>query len=118
MRRPLILLPVPIPLNPQQEGVRKFAHVSHSQHAAKQDVPLTFRLHGKTYQIVRQWGPERIETGWWSGPSIRRDYFRVETHQGDWWWIFRDLKINAQKIDTQCPTADDRSTWMLHGRFD
>jgi len=47
-------------------------------------------------------GPERIETGWWSGEAARRDYYRVETETGARYWIFRDLAA---------------STWFLHGLF-
>lgn len=63
--------------------------------------PVAFRHNGRSHVILRYWGPERIETGWWYGPCIRRDYYRVETSLG-WWWIYRDL------------TTQD---WMLHGRF-
>lgn len=48
-------------------------------------------------------GPERIESGWWDGPTERRDYFRVVLSTGDWWWIYRDLQ---------------RKQWFLHGCFD
>jgi len=66
--------------------------------------PLTVKLpHWQAPQsVVRAWGPERIETGWWQGPSIRRDYYRIETETGQWLWVFRQLG-NAH--------------WMLHGWF-
>jgi protein ImuB len=54
------------------------------------------------YQVRQFWGPERIETGWWRGPAVRRDYFRVETAEGLHFWLYRDL------ID---------GDWRLHGRF-
>lgn len=47
-------------------------------------------------------GPERIETGWWSSESARRDYYRVEVETGARYWIFRDLAAG---------------TWFLHGLF-
>lgn len=65
--------------------------------------PASFRWEGTWRRVERWWGPERIETGWWRGPSIRRDYFRVETTTGDRWWIFRDLRADR---------------WYLHGSFD
>ena len=52
--------------------------------------------------IVQCWGPERIETGWWRGPTTRRDYWRVETECGQHLWVFYDLR-------TRC--------WFLHGEF-
>ena len=38
---------------------------------------------------MQSWGPERIETGWWRGDDVRRDYYVVETDAGTRWWIFR-----------------------------
>jgi protein ImuB len=58
---------------------------------------------GAPQQIVCCWGPERIETGWWRGRTIGRDYYRVETAAGRRWWLFRRLR------DGQ---------WFLHGTFD
>ena len=48
-------------------------------------------------------GPERIETGWWRGNDVQRDYYLVETSAGTRWWIFQRL-------------GDGR--WFLHGCFD
>ena len=42
--------------------------------------------------IVRSWGPERIETGWWRGQTVCRDYWRVETARGQQYWVYRDLR--------------------------
>jgi protein ImuB len=53
-------------------------------------------------QITAHWGPERIETLWWRGPSLRRDYYRVLTESGNQQWIFRRI-------------ADGK--WFLHGIF-
>lgn len=33
-------------------------------------------------------GPERIESGWWDGDDIRRDYYRVRTRHGQFAWAF------------------------------
>ncbi len=54
-------------------------------------------------RIVRRIGPERIETGWWRGHIVARDYYRVETAAGCWFWIFRRLPDGP---------------WFLHGMFD
>lgn len=64
--------------------------------------PVTFRWQGQQHRVVCHWGPERIETGWWRGASVRRDYYRVETTTGQRFWLFRQL-------------GDRR--WHLHGAF-
>lgn len=48
-------------------------------------------------------GPERIETGWWDGGSIVRDYYVARDPHGVKLWIFRER------------TAPHR--WFLHGVF-
>jgi protein ImuB len=60
-------------------------------------------LRGQEHRIDQVWGPERIETGWWRGPMVARDYYRVETALGRRFWLFRRL-------------ADGR--WFLHGPFE
>ncbi len=55
----------------------------------------------------RQWrlqaGPERIESGWWDGDDIARDYFVAEDSGGSRFWLFRELRGSLQ--------------WFLHGVF-
>jgi protein ImuB len=46
--------------------------------------------------------PERIESGWWDGREIRRDYHMATTEQGERLWVYRD-----------CATGE----WYLHGIF-
>jgi len=46
---------------------------------------------------------ERIESGWWDGGDLRRDYFVADLDNGQRAWIFRQ------------PGASDG--WMLHGWF-
>ena len=48
-------------------------------------------------------GPERIESGWWDGADVRRDYYRVETTAGQQAWVF-------------CAPGE-RGPYMLHGWF-
>lgn len=48
-------------------------------------------------------GPERLETGWWDGAQVRRDYYLAETAQGQRAWIF-------------C-LPGERGGWRLHGWF-
>ncbi len=50
--------------------------------------------------IVQSWGAERIESGWWQGFYVRRDYYQVETAEGRRFWLFQRLS------DGQ---------WFLHG---
>jgi protein ImuB len=89
--RPLQLLPRPVPVNvlcsagsvPDAVSVR--------------DAGL------RPVAIVRCWGPERIETGWWRGRHIRRDYYRIETETGRRYWLYRAL---------------GPGTWFLQGEFE
>jgi protein ImuB len=53
-------------------------------------------------RIVSCVGPERIESLWWRGPSVRRDYYRVTTESGGHLWMFRQL-TNGE--------------WFVHGEF-
>ncbi|MGE6388776.1 Y-family DNA polymerase [Pseudomonas sp. NPDC078416] len=36
-------------------------------------------------------GPERIESGWWDGGDVRRDYYLVETRNGQRGWAYRSV---------------------------
>ncbi|HET8875152.1 MAG TPA: DNA polymerase Y family protein [Casimicrobiaceae bacterium] len=51
-------------------------------------------------------GPERIESGWWDGHDLRRDYFVAETPQGGMVWIYRDHRYGT-----------DDGEWFMHGVF-
>ena len=51
-------------------------------------------------------GPERIESGWWDGKDVRRDYFVAENPQGELMWIYRDHRYGI-----------DDGEWFLHGVF-
>ena len=48
-------------------------------------------------------GPERIETYWWSGKEVQRDYYIAREHCGSRIWIFRE-RIGERN-------------WYLHGYF-
>lgn len=73
--------------------------------------PTRFRIRGRVERVCQHWGPERIETRWWRGPLIRRDYFRIELDNGGRLWIYYDLGDGTAK------TADKETRWFLHGRF-
>jgi protein ImuB len=36
-------------------------------------------------------GPERIESGWWDGGDVRRDYYLIETMTGQRGWAYRSV---------------------------
>jgi protein ImuB len=88
LSRPLCLFPQPLSLS-------VVSTVPHQ-------LPAAFFCGGTEQQIERVWGPERIQTGWWRGRTVRRDYYRVETTDGQWFWLFR------QRTDGR---------WFLHGLF-
>lgn len=46
-------------------------------------------LHEASLRILA--GPERIESGWWDGGDVRRDYYLVETRTGQRGWAFRSI---------------------------
>lgn len=82
LERPLWMLPEPLPLDveqavPQYQG------------------PLRIEN-----------GPERLETGWWDGEGIARDYFVAVNPRGVHLWIY-------------CNRRRDRGhgAWYLHGIF-
>jgi protein ImuB len=40
-------------------------------------------------------GPERIESGWWDGGDVRRDYYRASNRRGAMLWVYQDLRSQA-----------------------
>lgn len=48
-------------------------------------------------------GPERIETGWWDGRDVQRDYYVARDARGAQLWIYRERQA--------------RRGWFLHGLF-
>ncbi len=51
--------------------------------------PTWFSYRGREHVVAQAAGPERLETAWWRGPDVRRDYFRVTAESGEQFWIFR-----------------------------
>ena len=51
-------------------------------------MPLPVPLHDPHLRIVS--GPERLESGWWDGEDARRDYYVLETSQGQRAWAYRE----------------------------
>jgi protein ImuB len=48
-------------------------------------------------------GPERIQSGWWDGGDVARDYYIARTADGAQWWIFRECAPQRR--------------WFVHGCF-
>lgn len=91
--RPLWLHDPPQPLRIQPTNSRDARHLP----------PTSFEFEQQLHRVLHHWGPERIETGWWRGRTVRRDYYRVETTNGSRFWLFRQLHDGA---------------WFLHGCFE
>lgn len=64
-------------------------------------LPQPVPLHDAGLRIVS--GPERLESGWWDDADARRDYYVVETREGQRGWAF-------------VPPGSFEG-WMLHGWF-
>jgi len=58
------------------------------------------RHHGTLHLLE---GPERIESGWWDGDDVRRDYYVAKDSRGALLWIYREC-TGVKK-------------WFLHGIF-
>jgi len=88
IRRPLRLLTRPV-------RIRVLA-------LAENGPPTWLRWRGRGHVVVRAVGPERLETAWWRGADVRRDYFRLTVASGEEFWVFRALNAPG---------------WYLHGIF-
>ncbi|MGC4028066.1 MAG: DNA polymerase Y family protein [Steroidobacteraceae bacterium] len=84
--RPLGLLPQPLALAVEQDAAGSVRGLWYE---------------GAALQLVS--GPERIESGWWDGGDIRRDYYIARTDQGALLWVFRE--------------RGEPGRWFLHGCF-
>jgi len=63
-------------------------------------LPRALPLRGRVDCLLA--GPERIETGWWDGYDVRRDYYVAELATGQRAWLYREV---------------DGGDWMLQGWF-
>jgi protein ImuB len=70
--------------------------------AERDALPL---LDGRPLQLLS--GPERIETGWWDGHAVARDYFIAQAHDGSLVWVWRG----------RLPVEQGEVNWFLQGRF-
>jgi protein ImuB len=108
-RRPIWLLPQPVRL----ETVALVPEGAFETRSPESMPPARFRLASQsgsqTHEVVKAHGPERIETAWWRGPTVRRDYYVIETASGARYWIFRRLRGASG--------GRPGSEWFLHGTF-
>jgi protein ImuB len=65
-------------------------------------LPQAMPLRDRVQHVLA--GPERIESGWWDEEDVRRDYYLVETSQGQRAWAFRIA-------------GEQAGPFMLHGWF-
>lgn len=79
VRRPVWMLAEPVALE---------SHAGHPWH------------HGR---LAIEQGPERIETGWWDGGDVARDYYIARDRAGVRLWVYRE-RLGARR-------------WWLHGVF-
>jgi protein ImuB len=84
--RPLGLMLQPLPIESVSDAT---GHVRQLLHE------------GRALSLVS--GPERIESGWWDGADVARDYYVARTADGAQWWIFRE--------------CDASRRWFVHGCF-
>ncbi|MDB6082882.1 MAG: hypothetical protein JWN43_763, partial [Gammaproteobacteria bacterium] len=52
--------------------------------------------------LILEQGPERIESGWWDGKDVTRDYYIARQNHGARWWVFQERQTKG---------------WYLHGVF-
>lgn len=88
VERPSLLLPSPMPIRVSflfPEG--PIGSVDHE---------------GVGRRVLSCIGPERICGEWWHRDRFVRDYYRLQTDDGAWLWIFRELTL---------------ARWFLHGEW-
>jgi protein ImuB len=65
------------------------------------DEPLSMPQWHRSSVVLEQ-GPERIESGWWDGKGVARDYFVASQPHGARLWVFQERQSKR---------------WYLHGVF-
>jgi protein ImuB len=79
-----------------------------SHHTPPDGAPLFFRWRRARFDIAHAEGPERIAMEWWNNQGLTRDYFRVETKEGQRFWLYRDGLFDQGGFHPR---------WYLHGVF-
>jgi protein ImuB len=112
-RRPIWLLPRPVRLETVLVVSAGLSAGLSETGPSESLPPARFRLApelgSQIHEVVKAHGPERIETAWWRGPTVRRDYYVVETSTGGRYWIFRRLRGASP--------GGPGGEWFLHGTF-
>jgi protein ImuB len=76
-----------------------------SEHAPATQMPRPVWLMQQPLPIPKPdilQGPERIESGWWDGKGVARDYYVARRHHGAKLWVFQERHSKR---------------WYLHGVF-
>lgn len=88
-------------------GHASIRHASHHRPLWLLDRPLPLKEHQGhpcwNGLLMLCEGPERIESGWWDGNDISRDYYKARTPAGTGLWIYRERRTTRH--------------WFLHGFF-
>ena len=102
---------------PERSSLELSWHVRHRQ--ARDEAPLAFDRGMPLWllpsprlletgglsdgRLVLENGPCRIESGWWDGDDVARDYYIARSARGARYWVFRDCRKPRQ--------------WYVHGLF-
>ena len=80
-------------------------------YALPEGPPARFTWRRVTHRVARVAGPERVAPEWWREPgrARARDYFRVETGEGQRLWLFREGFEGDER--------PGRPRWFCHGAF-
>jgi protein ImuB len=70
--------------------------------------PAHFQWRRARFKVSRAEGPERIAMDWWRKENSTRDYYRVETQDGQRFWLYRDGLFRELGLATR---------WYLQGIF-
>ena len=70
--------------------------------------PRRFRWRNAQFDVTRAEGPERIAMEWWRSAGLARDYFRVETGEGQRFWLYRDGFYQQNGL---------KQRWYMQGLF-
>lgn len=76
--------------------------------AERDTLPL---LEGRPLQLLS--GPERLETGWWDGAGVARDYYIALAEDGSLVWVYRGRLPGP----ADAPGPSREPTWYLQGLF-
>jgi protein ImuB len=66
------------------------------------DEPVLLSADLRKNGLILEQGPERIESGWWDGKDVARDYYIARQLHGARWWVFQERQTQS---------------WYLHGVF-